>query len=57
MDETCGPCEVNCPESYLDMVPLGDSGGYAKEWRERVKEYHIRRRAGLAMKKRKAISH
>lgn len=56
MDETCGPCEVNCPESYLDLVPLQDVG-YAKQWRERVKEYHIRRRVGRAMKKGKAISH
>ena len=56
MDESCGPCEVNCPESYLEMVPLQDAG-YAKDWRERVKEYHKNRRAKLAEKRNNAIHH
>ena len=35
MDESMGPAEVNCPLSFLDMVP--DPGGYATEWRAKVR--------------------
>ena len=56
MDETCGPCEVNCPESYIKMVPLQDAG-YAKSWRERVAEYHKNRRSKLAEKRANMIAH
>lgn len=38
MGETSGPYYYNCPLSYLDMVP--DPGGYATEWRDKVREYH-----------------
>lgn len=38
MDESAGPCHYNCPISYLDMVP--DPGGYATEWRAKVREHH-----------------
>jgi len=37
LDERAGPTYVNCPEAYLDMVD--DPGGYATEWRVRVREY------------------
>lgn len=36
MDESAGPCYYNCPLTYLDMVP--DPGGYATEWRAKVRE-------------------
>ena len=38
MDESAGPYYYNCPLSYLDMVP--DPGGYATEWRAKVREQH-----------------
>jgi hypothetical protein len=40
MDESMGPCEVNCPLGYLEMVP--DPGGFATEWRKNVGQYHAR---------------
>lgn len=40
MDETTGPYYYNCPLSYLDMVP--DPGGYATEWRAKVREHHTK---------------
>jgi hypothetical protein len=42
MTESCGPCEVSCPLKYLDMVP--DPGGYATGWREKVREWHAKRK-------------
>lgn len=39
MDESCGPHYYNCPESYLEMVPVANA-----EWREGVAKYHRRRR-------------
>ena len=48
LDETCGPCEVNCPLKFLEMVPVPDSE-YAAPWREKVKAYH----AEQAEKKKK----
>lgn len=45
MDESMGPCEVNCPLSYLELAPeTEDTGQYAKEWRKRVREYHANRK-------------
>jgi len=37
-DESCGPCALDCPITYLDLAtePLG----HAAEWRERVRKYH-----------------
>lgn len=43
MDETVGPCEVTCPLKYLELVPCPEHG-YARDWRERVKQHHERRR-------------
>lgn len=37
ISEGAGPVELSCPVSYLDMVP--DPGGYATEWRQRVRAY------------------
>ena len=40
VDETMGPCEVNCPLKYLDMAPEGAlDSEYATKWRENVREY------------------
>lgn len=41
MDESMGPCEVNCPLSYLKLA--SPPTGYAIEWREKVREYHRKR--------------
>jgi hypothetical protein len=43
-----GPCEVNCPLSYLELVP--DPGGYATAWRERVRNYWLRKKLAEAIK-------
>lgn len=34
MDETCGPCECDCPRSILELLTPTDSK-FANEWRER----------------------
>lgn len=49
MDETCGPCQSNCPLAYLEMVKDFPPEGYAINFRERVREYHK-----LQAKKRQA---
>lgn len=48
LDERMGPCETNCPVSYLNIVP--DPGGYATEWREKV-----RRNAATKASKKAAL--
>jgi hypothetical protein len=40
MGESAGPYYFSCPLAYLDMVP--DPGGYATEWREKVREHHAK---------------
>lgn len=37
MDETCGPCEDNCPKGILDLLTPIDSE-YANDWRKRCYE-------------------
>jgi hypothetical protein len=37
VDETAGPCEINCPASYLDLAQPEPTEGYAVEWRQRVR--------------------
>lgn len=39
IQESMGPCEVDCPLSFFKLVPEPD-GEYAAAWRERVKAYH-----------------
>lgn len=41
MDESMGPCDLSCPIRFLDMVP--DPGGYATEWRAKVRAEAARR--------------
>jgi hypothetical protein len=47
MDESCGPNYYNCPLKYLDMVKNYEPVGYAKEWREQVREYWTKRNRKL----------
>lgn len=49
--ESMGPCQVNCPLSYLDMVPVANA-----EWREHVKRYHIKLMIGQTVKLRDGCS-
>ena len=37
MDETCGPCNYDCPKKILDLLTPTDSE-YAKNWREKCYE-------------------
>ena len=39
VSEDMGPNEVSCPLKYLEMAPLTETGGFAFEWRERVKAH------------------
>lgn len=39
MDETCGPCECQCPKSILSLLTPTDNE-FANEWRERCRKYH-----------------
>lgn len=49
MDEDCGPNEVNCPESYLDLAPATEHlGEYSRKWRERVRQHWAEKRGGRA---------
>ena len=41
MSESAGPVYYDCPVTYLSKVP--DPGGYATNWRERVREHHTNR--------------
>ena len=41
IEESMGPCEVNCPLAYLEMAPDPD-GEYGQDWRERVRQHHAR---------------
>lgn len=44
LDETMGPCEVNCPLALLAKAdePRND---YSRAWREKVRAYHAARKA------------
>jgi hypothetical protein len=44
LDETAGPNAVDCPLSYLDAPHVAPEG-YAPQWRERVREYHAKKKA------------
>ena len=48
LDETCGPCDVDCPLSYLAAPHEVEPRGYAAQWRERVRAYHAARRVHRA---------
>lgn len=42
LEESMGPCEVDCPLRFLDMVPPPDPAihPYAAGWRENVRAFH-----------------
>ena len=44
LDETAGPCAVDCPVSYLDALHVAPQG-FAAQWRERVRAYHATKKA------------
>ena len=50
MDETCGPCELNCPKNFVLEAEKSGEGwnDYAIAWRKKVLEYH----ANLTAKKK-----
>jgi hypothetical protein len=43
MDESVGPCEVDCPLSYLAQA--SQATGYAIEWRFNVQDFHAKKSA------------
>lgn len=45
MDESMGPCEAECPLAILDLLDPPDEDSHAKDWRERVRAYHAKRKA------------
>lgn len=47
MDESMGPCDLSCPIKFLDMVP--DPGGFATEWRARVRAEAAKRAIPIAV--------
>jgi hypothetical protein len=52
MDESCGPCESNCPLAYLDLAPdTGHLGGYSADWRGRVRAFWKAKQDGRAFAK------
>ncbi len=53
MDESMGPCQYNCPLTYLDMVP--DPGGYATAWRAKVRAWHARQKQTFLVGRRYAL--
>lgn len=47
MDESCGPCEIDCPDRILRLLSPVDelpNPGYAVEWRGRVAEKKVQDR-------------
>jgi hypothetical protein len=42
LTENCGPCEVNCPLTFLARA--SEPTGYAIEWREKVRAHHAKRK-------------
>lgn len=49
MDETCGPCQAECPESILKLLSPTDSQ-WANEWRERCRENAKKKKSPDALK-------
>ena len=43
MDESACPCAVDCPLELIEKT-TGDGSQYSKEWREKVKAYHAKRK-------------
>lgn len=43
LSEDMGPYQVNCPLSLLNQASPVEEGGYAHEWRQKVRAYHASR--------------
>ena len=42
VEESMGPCEIDCPLEYLRRVPLDSENEYAIKWRAKVsKKYNV----------------
>lgn len=48
MDESCGPTDVDCPLSILDLATDPAPNEWATEWRSKVRAYWAERRAVVA---------
>ncbi len=48
LDESVGPNAIDCPLAYL-AAPHAEREGWAKQWRERVREYHAKKAARPAL--------
>jgi hypothetical protein len=53
IDEGMGPCEINCPISYLNMTEDQKHNQYSTEWRKRVREYYDNKRTSISNLKNK----
>ena len=51
MDETMGPCQYNCPLSYLEMAQPAPEGQFVQPWRDSVREYHAEQAPKNELKK------
>lgn len=49
LQESMGPCEVNCPLVFFDLVPEPD-GEYGRAWREEVRAYHAKKKKAATLK-------
>ena len=50
VSEDMGPCEVNVPMKYINATCTAtESNEYAVRWRERVRQYHARRKEQTAI--------
>lgn len=45
LEESMGPCQVNCPLKFLSLVPRVTNEG----WREQVRRHHARTRQKIAV--------
>ncbi len=58
MDESCGPCEVDCPDRIFKLLsPIAEmpSPGYAAEWRDRVTAAKAQRNTARKMLRRLSV--
>jgi hypothetical protein len=49
MTESAGPYTYSCPLNYFTLVPEAPND-YARDWREKVKQYHQEKRSVRALK-------
>ena len=44
VDESMGPCELSCPLGYINLAQPGPDDECARNWRQRVRDYHAERK-------------